>query len=90
MAWRKSYALKNSYDETVTHAEEKSFLESYRNPMIQLDPMKVMLVMSHDENTFNKIAMREQVDNPFVKKTHLKLNYFIKQTPIRKFYADLK
>jgi glycosyltransferase involved in cell wall biosynthesis len=90
MAWRKSYALKNSYDETVTHAEEKSFLESYRNPMIQLDPMKVMLVMSHDENTFNKIAMREQTDNPFVKKTHLKLNYFIKQGPIRKFYADLK
>ena len=33
----------------------------------------------NDENTFNKIAMREQVDNPFVKKTHLKLNYFIKK-----------
>jgi glycosyltransferase involved in cell wall biosynthesis len=90
MAWKRSYALKNTYDETVTHAEEKSFLESYRNPMIQLDPLKVMLVMSHDENTFNKKAMREQSDNPFVKKTQLKLNTFIKEGALRKFYSELK
>jgi glycosyltransferase involved in cell wall biosynthesis len=90
MAWKRSYALKNSYDETVTHAEEKSFLESYRNPMIQLDPMKVMLVMSHDENTFNKKGMREQSNNPYVKKTQLKLNNFIKEGNLRKFYSELK
>jgi glycosyltransferase involved in cell wall biosynthesis len=90
MAWKRSYALRNSYDETVTHAEEKSFLESYRNPMIQLDPVKVMLVISHEENTFNKKEMREQLNNPFVKKTQLKLNYFIKETPIRNFYTELK
>jgi len=89
MAWKRSYSLRNTYDENVTHAEEKSFLESYRNPMIQLDPMKVMLVMSHNENTFNKKAMREQPDNPFVKKTQLKLQAFIKEGPIRKFYMDL-
>jgi glycosyltransferase involved in cell wall biosynthesis len=90
MAWRKSYALKNTYDETVTHAEEKSFLESYRNPMIQLDPFKVMLVISHSENTFNKIKMREDLNNPYVKKTAMKIKSFIKETPIRNFYADLK
>jgi glycosyltransferase involved in cell wall biosynthesis len=89
MAWKRSYALRNTYDETVTHAEEKSFLESYRNPMIQLDPMKVMLVMSHDQNTFNKKAMREQPNNPFVKKTQLKLNNFIKEAALRKFYSEL-
>jgi hypothetical protein len=57
--------------------------------MIQLDPMKVMLVMSHPENTFNKKAMREQPDNKFVVKTQLKLNAFIKETPIRQFYMNL-
>ena len=89
MAWRKSYALRNTYDETVTHAEEKSFLESYKNPMIQLDPRKVMLVMAHSENTFNKKKMREDLTNPFVKKTILKLRDFIKEVSIRNFYTAL-
>ena len=88
MAWRRSYGLTHTYDETVTHAEEKSFLESYRNPMIQLDSSKVMLVMSHNENTFNKKAMRE-VETPLVKKTQFKLRNFIKETPLRDFYASL-
>jgi len=89
MAWRKSYALKNTYDETVTHAEEKSFLEDYRNPMIQLDPYKVMLVISHSENTFNKTKMRDQPDNPYVKKTTMKVRDFVKESTLKKFYADL-
>ena len=89
MAWRKSYADKHKYDETVTHAEEKSFLDSYKHQMIQLDPMKVMLVMSHSENTFNKKQMRDDPANPFVKKTTMKLRDFIKETPIRAFYTEL-
>jgi glycosyltransferase involved in cell wall biosynthesis len=89
MAWRKSYADKHKYDETVTHAEEKSFLDSYKHQMIQLDPMKVMLVMSHAENTFNKKQMRDDPENPFVKKTSMKLRDIIKEAPIRAFYTEL-
>ena len=89
MAWRKSYALKNTYDETVTHAEEKSFLESYRNPMIQLDPYKVMLVISHSENTFNKTQMRNDLTNPYVKKTTMKIRDFIKESVLKNFYSEL-
>jgi hypothetical protein len=88
MAWRRSYALTHTYDETVTHAEEKSFLEEYKHPMIQLDPMKVMLVISHSENTFDKKSMREQENNPLVKKTTMKINQFIKDKKIRDFFAD--
>ena len=86
MAWRRSYALTHSYDETVTHAEEKSFLDDYKHLMIQLDPKKVMLVMSHSENTFDKKKMREQPNNPFVKKTELKIRDFIAQPLLREFY----
>ena len=89
MAWRRSYALGHAYDETVTHAEEKSFLEAYRYPMIQLDPRKVMLVLSHSDNTFNKTKMRDDPNNPFVKTTILKLRDFIKEIDLRKFYSDL-
>jgi glycosyltransferase involved in cell wall biosynthesis len=87
MAWRKQYALTHRYDDTVTHAEEKSFLENYKHPMIQLDPFKVMLVMSHSENTFDKTSMREQENNPFVKKTVMKLRDFIKDKGLRDFFA---
>jgi len=89
MAWRKSYALTHAYDETVTHAEEKSFLEEYRNPMIQLDPRKVMLVFAHTENTYNKTAIRDQPNNPFVKKTVFKMRDFIRNATIRGFFASL-
>ena len=89
MAWRRSYALKHAYDETVTHAEEKSFLEEYRNPMIQLDPRKVMLVFAHAENTYNKTAMRDQPNNPFVNKTVFKMRDFIRNASVRAFFAGL-
>jgi hypothetical protein len=89
MALRRSYGLAHAYDETVTHAEEKSFLEEYRNPMIQLDPRKVMLVFAHAENTYNTVAMREQPNNPFVKKTTMKMRDFIRDASIRAFFASL-
>ncbi len=86
MAWRKSYADTHTYDETVTHSEERSFLEDYKHPMIQLDPFKVMLVMSHSENTFDKKKMREQ-ENAFIKKTDMKLKTFIKEKALRDFFS---
>ena len=86
MAVRREYALSHLYDETVTHAEERSFLDGYIHPMIQLDPFKVMLVISHSENTFDKKKMRDQV-TPFVKLTGFKIKEFIRPSEIRQFYA---
>ena len=88
MAWRASYARKHLYDETVTHAEEQSFLDHYKYPMIQLVPQKVMLVMSHSENTFDKKKLREDTKNPFIKLTTLKLRDFIKDSILREFYSN--
>jgi glycosyltransferase involved in cell wall biosynthesis len=87
MAWRKTYSKTHLYDETVTHAEEKSFLDNYVHPMIQLDPMKVMLVMSHSQNTFDKKKMREE-PNPFVKKTTMVIKSFIKDSELRAFFSS--
>ena len=86
MGWRRSYAKTHRYDETVTHAEEKSFLEEYKHPMIQLDPYKVMLVMSHTENTFDKRKMRDE-PNPFIKETSIKIKEFIRDSKLRAFFA---
>lgn len=90
MAWRDTYAKKHRYDETVTYSEERSFLEDYKHPMIQLDPYKVMLVMSHSDNTFDKKKLREK-ENPYIKKTDLQLSAFLKQKKeeeLLKFFAN--
>ena len=87
MAWKKEYANTHSYDETVAFAEERSFLVNYTTPVIQLDPLQVMLVMSHSDNTYNKKNMREG-RNPFVKLSALKLNQFIKSPTLRAFYES--
>jgi glycosyltransferase involved in cell wall biosynthesis len=87
MAYKRSYIQTHSYDETVTHAEETSFLNRYREPLLQLDPFKVMLVMSHSENTFDKKKMRE-IPNPMVNLTSMKIKNFIKKdAALRNFYA---
>ena len=87
MAWSATYGKSHKYDETVTHAEEKSFLEDYKHPMLQLNPYKVMLVISHSENTFDKKKMRE-VENQVVKKTNMKIKDFIKEKNLRDFYSE--
>lgn len=88
MAWRRSYAQTHQYDETVTHAEEKSYLDDYIHPMIQLPALNVMLVMSHSENTFDKKKMREQDNSPLVKKTGMKLQRVIRDKEIREFFKN--
>jgi len=89
MAYRSSYAKNHTYDETVTHAEERSFLEEYKYPMIQLEPKKTMLVISHSENTFNKEQFLEETANPFVKQTSFKLRDFIRDKNLRDFFSSV-
>jgi glycosyltransferase involved in cell wall biosynthesis len=87
MAWRKRYTITHRYDENVAFAEEKSFLEGYKNPLIQLDPMKVMLVISHSDNTFDKSELRNSA-NPLIKKTNMKLKDFIKDDTLRQLFEN--
>jgi hypothetical protein len=54
--------------------------------MIQLDPMKVMLVISHSENTFGKERFLTE-ESPFVKRTTFKIRDFIKDKELREFYS---
>jgi glycosyltransferase involved in cell wall biosynthesis len=87
MAWRKRYSDMHLYDETVVFAEEKSFLDEYKNPLIQLDPIKVMLVICHSDNTFDKRELR-MTNNPFMEKTRLQISDFIKDKVLCEFFMN--
>jgi glycosyltransferase involved in cell wall biosynthesis len=87
LAWRRDYGLTHKYDETVGFAEEPSFLDEYKNPMIQLDPMKTILVFCHSLNTFDKYAMIDT--NPRLVRSQMKLKQFVPTAAQRKLVADL-
>lgn len=88
IAYRRSYIDTHEYDETVTHAEEVSFLNGYKEPLLQLDTFKVMLVMAHSENTFDKKKLREN-PSPLVHPTNMKVRDFIrKNARVRTFFAS--
>ncbi len=51
------------YDDQASLAEEKVFLKNYTVPFVQLDPMKTILVFSHNHNTFDKRRMLDDLKN---------------------------
>jgi glycosyltransferase involved in cell wall biosynthesis len=87
MAYTKKYAVEHPCNETVAYAEEIEFTKKYTEPLIQLDPLKVMVVICHNANTFSKDKLRHEI-SPNVKKTSLKLKSFISDKKLRDFYVN--
>lgn len=81
--------IQNKYDDDACLAEEKSFLKDYTVPFVQLDPLKVILVFSHEQNTFDK---RKLLDNPhpqYVKESTKKIDDFVKEPELKDFYMNV-
>jgi hypothetical protein len=87
MAYTKQYAIEHPCDETKPHAEEVEFTRQYSEPLVQLNPEKVMVVLCHTENTFSKNNLR--VPSHVIRKTSLKLRDFIPNAEQRAFYQGL-
>ena len=60
-AFKRQLLSMTSYEETASVAEERAFLKEYTVPFVQLDPLKAILVFSHEHNSFDK---RKMLDNP--------------------------
>ena len=54
MAFKRSYLLNHRHDSGLCMAEEKSFTNGFREPMVQLQANKSIVVSSHACNTFDK------------------------------------
>jgi len=69
------------YEDTAALAEEKHFLKNYTVPFVQLDPLKTILVFSHEHNTFDKRKLFETQQNPqFFKLSDKTVDQFIRQS----------
>ncbi len=89
MAYTKQYATSHPCDETKLYAEEVEFTNRYTEKLAQLDPMKVMLVLCHSNNTFDKRDLRKS-PSELMKKTGFTLKTFMAKSADRGFYTALK
>lgn len=79
------------YDDTAALAEEKSFLKNYTIPFVQLDPLKTILVFSHNHNTFDKRKMLENPHPQYCKESPKTVDTFIRkpfESNIKKFFME--
>lgn len=85
-AFRKKLLESCSYDNNSSISEEKTFLNNWSIPIIQLEPTKTILVFSHIHNTFDKKELLLQPDNKYRKLSNLKVDDFITDKEIREFF----
>jgi len=86
-AFRKEYINQSSYENDTSCAEEKNFLKGYSVPMIQLDTLKTILVVSHIHNSLDKKVLLEN-PGPYVKESTYSVDDFIKNPDIKNFYIE--
>ena len=88
-AFKKELLNQTRYNDTAALAEEKAFLKEYTIPFVQLDPLKTILVFSHDHNTYDKRKMFDTSHPDFFKESDKTVDTFIKyedEKPIKKFF----
>ena len=86
-AFKRSLLNSSHYQDDAVLAEEKHFLKNYTVPFVQLDPLKTILVFSHEQNTFDKRRLVSD-NNPMCKESSLEVRHFIKDDTLISFYKN--
>lgn len=90
-AFKRKLLKQHKYNDDACLAEERAFLKDYTVPFVQLNPMKVILVFSHEHNTFDKRKLLINANPQVVRDTPKRVMDFIKDPNLRKFYmVDLE
>jgi glycosyltransferase involved in cell wall biosynthesis len=85
-AFRRELLNETKFDENATVAEERIFLKDYKIPFVQLDPIKSILVFSHNHNSFDKKELLKQLPNPYVHETTILPADIVKEADVYQFF----
>lgn len=88
-AFKRELLNQTKYNETACIAEEREFLKEYTIPFAQLDPIKTILVFSHDHNTFDKRKLLDNANTKYVKESDKTVDMFIQfadEAKIKRFF----
>ena len=89
-AFKRKMLEDSAYEDEAALAEEKSFLKNYTVPFVQMDPLKTILVFSHEHNTFDKRKLLENPHPNFVKESDKTVEMFVKEPDMRDFYMNVE
>ena len=84
-AFKRELLNDHEYNNEASLAEEKAFLKNYSVPFVQLEPKKVILVFSHEHNTFDKRKLLGG-KNDYIKESEKTVDDFVKQETLKNFY----
>jgi hypothetical protein len=88
-AFRTEYLQQSSFQDDAALAEEKHFLKNYTTKVVQMDPLKTILVFSHVHNTFDKKKLLNDGNlSEYVKETTISIDDFIKNESIKDFFMN--
>jgi glycosyltransferase involved in cell wall biosynthesis len=90
-AFRRELLNQTRYEDHAALAEERAFLKGYTIPFVQLDPLKSILVFSHNHNTFDKRKLLENKHPDFFKESTKTVDMFIKsmyEEDIKDFFMN--
>jgi len=88
-AFKTKLLEQTKYEDEAALAEERAFLKEYTIPFVQLDPLKTILVFSHDHNTFDKREMFNTSHPDYFKESDKTVDSFIRRSteePIKNFF----
>jgi glycosyltransferase involved in cell wall biosynthesis len=86
-AFKRELLQQTSYEEKASFGEEAYFLKQYTIPMVQLDPLQVILVVPHGQNTVDKTKIVHD-KNPYLHECSLQMTDFIKEPLLYQFFHD--
>ena len=86
-AFRRELLRMTRFEDNASVAEERFFLKEYTIPFAQLDPLKSILVFSHDHNSFDKKILLES-PNQFMGVSDKTVEQFIKEESLKTFFME--
>jgi hypothetical protein len=87
-AFRRELLAQTAFDPASSVAEEKKFLKDYTIPFVQLDPVKSILVVSHNHNSFDKKELLKHGPNPNIHETALTPANIIREPALLRFFME--
>lgn len=87
-AFKRALLEQTKYEDSAALAEEKAFLKNYTVPFVQLNPLKSILVFSHEHNTFDKRKLLEKPNQQYVRESNKTVDMFIKDPDMKRFYME--
>jgi glycosyltransferase involved in cell wall biosynthesis len=86
-AFKKELLNITRYEDEKTFAEENVFTKGYTIPLIQLDTVKTILVLSHKHNSLNKEKLLETPQECRITPSRFTIDDFIKDPLLKQFYT---